>query len=59
MSILVYVKEGSPLPRFIGSWSTVDEACKQANDVLTSGAFDEVIISNKEHGKSCQATPHE
>ena len=56
MSVLVYVRDNGPLPLVIGVWSTVAEACTHADTILTSGAFDEVIISTREHGKSSPTT---
>ena len=56
MSVLVYVSEGRQTPFIIGVWSTVAEACTHADTILTSGAFDEVIISTREHGKCFPTT---
>ena len=62
MSVLVYVKDNLDQAMIIGAWSTILEACGHAQTILESGAFDEVIISNKEQGKSSATTlptPHE
>ena len=56
MSVLVYVKDNQAAPLIIGSWSTVEEACKHANTILTSGAFLEVIIVAEDDGKSSPTT---